>query len=191
MFKTASAVAVAALVSTSAMAQVVSANLPAGQYDSTTQFTGLVDPAGLCASTVIVGSVTHGVATLGGLNHPWTQVQVQTATASPYAATTISCSFTKLPPATKFTGSGTAPGGWSALNNGTGTCTDSANGLTYTLTTSNNPNSSPKSTSTITFLPVNGKDNGARLDQSNGALAVGGSTVCFISTQTVLLRSGK
>jgi hypothetical protein len=188
MLKLASAIAVVSLMTTAAMGQT----LPAGQYNAETQFTGLVDPAGLCASTVIVGSVTGGVATLNdpgatgsALGNAWSQTQVQTATSSPYTASTISCSFSALPTAASFTGS--PP---SAPNNGVGTCIDSLNSLTYTLTTSNNAGGSPPSSSTATFLPVNGKDDGLRLDQSNGALAVGGNTVCFISTQTVLLRKG-
>jgi len=158
-------------------------SMPLSQYLTAQQTTALNDPGGYCAPTTTVGMVNQGVAT-AGLGLTWSQTLVQPQTAPPYGLATISCTYTPLPAATAFTGG-------SAQYNGMGTCVNSLTGTPYTLAYSNNPGASPPTSSMITALPANGKDNGIRITASNVAVAVNGTTICLVSGQTVFLRTSK
>jgi hypothetical protein len=159
--------------------------VPAGQYGVTNVVTGLNDPHGICAPIITVGFVTGGVATLNGLGLAWTSTRVVVNTAPPYGVSTWECSYTPLPTAASFT-AGQAP------SNGSASCKqDGVGGGKLTYTVSNGPTDFGTATSTITVLPVSGKNDSLRLDATNVVVSTGATELCAINIQTVLVRTGR
>jgi hypothetical protein len=203
MFKTVSLAALAAMMATAAFAaeptKAPKPKLTGGQFVGATQYTGLIDPNGLCAGVagLAVGQNTSSVATVAGLGKTWTSTiaNANPTPNSPYGLGWINCQFPALPAATAFTattiGSETefvaAPTDIETTN-----CLAST-GTAYTLTSSNSTGGAEPQTLTITILPVNGtgKDYGYRLTSTNSGLAVNGTTVCFLSTDAVYLNASK
>ena len=188
MFKTgALAASMAALLSTSCLAAAV---VTPGQYSSVTQYTGLIDPNGICAGLTPVGDVTSGEATVKGLGKPFVQTIANPATASPYSVGYIQCSYPSLPAAGAFTA--TSNGGYTNAPKTPQVTTCSAStGITYTLTSSNNSMATPPSSLTINVLPVNGTLSSFQQTAGYSTVAVGGTTVCYLSTDSLFSRTGK
>jgi hypothetical protein len=194
MFRTATAAAVLALLCAPAMAQSVTV----GQYRGITQYTGLNDTTGLCTSLagLKVGQITKSVATVGGLGATWTDT-ISNSNPSPtatYGVTWINCAFSGLPAASAFTATtiGTAPATETEyVATPTGSTTTNcyaSNGTPYVLTSSNSTLSNGTvQTVTITLLPSNGTglDSGFRVTSTNSQLSVGGTTLCYLSTDAV------
>jgi hypothetical protein len=189
MFRTATAVAVAALFCAPAMAQTVTA----GQYRGVTQYTALNDPNNICSGQagLAAGQLTTSVATVAGLGAAWTSGIANTnpSPAATYGAGWINCKFAALPAASTFTSSSNGGFTSSPTASSTTTCLAS-NGIAYTLTSGNGTLSNGLTqTETITLLPANGTgaDSGYKLTTTNTALAVGGNTICYLSTDALYL----
>jgi hypothetical protein len=195
MFRTATAAAVAALLCAPAMAQT----LTAGQYNGVTQYTGLLDPSGLCGSAagLAVGQLTTNQGSVPGLGLAWTTTVTNTNNPSgTYGAGWINCKYAALPAASAFTatavGSETeyvaTPTGSQVTN-----CFASAGGGTpYVLSSSNSTLSNGiAQTLTITILPGNGTglDSGFKITSGNSSVAVGGTTLCYLSTDSLYLHT--
>ena len=211
MFKIVSTAAIAALLSTSAMATTV--KIPpfkflGGQFVGATQYTGLIDPDSLCANVagLGIGQNTSSVATVPGLGLPWTQTIANSnpLPSSAYGVSWINCSFAALPLATAFTGTNITPTAatptYLYTSSPTAAQTTSclaSTGVAYTLISGNDTinygGSSIPQTLVISGLPANGagKDFGFKVTSTNSALAVGGNTVCFLSTDAVYLNSSR
>ncbi len=189
MFKTgALAASMAALLSTASFA--AGPVITAGQYATTTQYTGLIDPDGVCAGITPVGAVTTGEATVKGLGLPLTQTINNPSPTSPYGVGYIQCTYAPLPAATAFKAA--TGGGYTASPTAaTVTSCNASNGISYTLTSSNNASASPPTTNTITILPVLGTLSSFKQTATYSTVAIGGATICYLSTDTVLSRSGK
>jgi hypothetical protein len=194
MFRTATAAAVAALLCAPAMAQTVTA----GQYKGATQYTGLVDPSGLCGSLagLVVGQLTTAEASVPGLGLAWTTTITNTnpSPTAAYGAGWINCSYAALPAATAFTatavGSETeyvaTPTGSQATN-----CFAN-NGTPYVLGSGNGTlGNGLVQTLTITILPANGTglDSGFKITSTNSSVTVGTNTLCFLSTDSLYLHT--
>jgi hypothetical protein len=185
--------AMSVLMSTGALAQ----KLTAGQYFGTTQYTALDDPSGICASSagLAVGQVTNSISTiLGfGLGNASTIANPGSASApTGYGVQWINCAFPTFPAASAFskqkdgsyTDSPTAPQ--------VTTCS-AENGVTYTLTSSNGSSGGLTQTDTITIIPPlkGSKSTSFKLTSGNTAVAVGGTVLCYLSTDALYSRSGK
>jgi hypothetical protein len=191
MFRTATAIAVAALFCAPAMAQTVTK----GQYRGVTQYTTLTDFSGACTGIagLAAGQLTTTVATVTGLGAPWTSTIANlnpTPTAA-YGAGWINCHFPTLPATGAFTG--TATTGFTAAPTGPDvtTCVAS-NGIAYTLTSGNGASplgDGTQQTETVTLLPANGTgaDSGYKLTTTNTLLSAGGSPLCYLSTDALYL----
>ena len=198
MFKIVTTAAVAALLTTSAMAKAPVAKLTAGQFVGVTQYTGLVDPSGLCGSAagLAVGQLTYSVATVGALGTAWTSTIANPNNApGTYGVGWINCQFPALPAASAFVATtiGTATEYVATPTDVETTSCLASNGTPYTLTSSNTTVGGEAQTLTVTVLPVNtgGKDYGFRLTSGNSALSVNGNTICFLSTDAVYLNGSK
>ncbi len=202
MFKIVTTAAVAAMLTTSAMAAV---KFSGGQYAGVTQYTGLVDPSGLCGSAagLAVGQLTSSVATLGALGTTFTSTIANTNNPSgTYGVGWINCQFAATPVASAFkavvigpTGATmteyvATPVGPEATN-----CFASAGGGTpYVLSSSNTTLSNGiAQTLSFTILPVNGtgKDSSFKLTTTNSSVSVGGTTLCYLSTDSVYSNASK
>jgi len=133
--------------------------------------------------------VTAGAGHAAGLGGTAVETINVPAAASPYGVGFNQCSFAALPPASAFTlqsnGTYTAsPTGVSVTS-----CTSSS-GIAYTLSSSNNASSSPPSTLTITILKANGTLSSFKQTATNTTVAIGGSTICYLSTDALWSRSG-
>ncbi len=194
MFRTASAFAVVALLCAPAMAQTVTA----GQYKGVTQYTGLLDPSGTCASLagLAAGQITNAVATVGGLGLKW-ESSLANSNPSPtaqYGEGWINCQFAAMPAASAF--KATTIGGqteYVATPTGTQTTTCLAsNGVPYTLGSSNSTLANGTvQTNSETILPANGTgvDSGFKITSTNTSVTVGTNTLCYLSTDALYLRT--
>jgi hypothetical protein len=203
MFKTVSTAAIAALIATSALAaappKTTGAVVKGGQYVGATQYTGLIDPDGLCAGVagLAVGQNTSSVASITGLGATWTSTiaNANPTPSAPYGVGWINCQFPALPAASAFVATtiGTATEYVATPTDVETTSCLASNGTPYTLTSSNTTVGGEAQTLTVTVLPVNtgGKDYGFRLTSGNSALSVNGNTICFLSTDAVYLNGSK
>jgi hypothetical protein len=157
--------------------------LPISQYAVTTVVTELNDPGGNCPFEV-VGQVRTGVATLKGLGVAWALTLFAPTESPPYDLNTINCTFSLLPTGPTFAGSPpTAP------YNAKATCQSSAPGThAVDFAFSNNPAGTPPTSSTVTYVPVSGRDDELRFDSHNVAVTYQGYYLCSVGFQTVLLR---
>jgi hypothetical protein len=200
MFKIVTTAAVAALLTTSAMAKAPVAKLTAGQFVGVTQYTGLVDPSGLCGSAagLAVGQLTYSVATVGALGTAWTSTIANPNNApGTYGVGWINCQFPALPLASAFVATpigaetefvATPAGAQNA------TCTASVGGTVYVLGSGNGTLSNGLvQTNTITILPVNGtgKDSSFRQTTTNSSVTIGTNTLCYLSTDGVYSNASK
>lgn len=184
MFKTAAAAAaLCTLLSGSAFAQ----SLLAGQYIGVTQYTGIIDPAQICASLgLAAGQVSTSVATVTGLSASFTSVIASAGTgtqSNPYGVAPITCAFGTLPAPGDFTknsdGSYTAKPSTPSVT----TCT-SAKG-TFTLTSENGTwsgNIPAVYAVGILAVPTGNQSSAFSTNSTNTQLAVGGTTLCYLST---------
>jgi hypothetical protein len=203
MFKTISTAAIVALLATSAFAATPSKapkpKLTAGQYVGATQYTGLIDPEGLCAGVagLAPGQNTSSVARVGGLGATRTSTiaNANPTPSAPYGVGWIECQFPALPAATAFTATtiGTETEFVATPTDVETSSCLASNGTPYTLTSANSTSGAEPQTLTVTVLPVNGtgKDYGFRLTSGNSALAVNGNTICYLSTDAVYLNASK
>jgi hypothetical protein len=217
MFKSLSAAAMVAAFAAPALAQPV---VVAGQYIGTTQYTGTIDPSGTCSGLgVVPGLTTSSVATVGGLGKAFTSTIANPgngSSANPYQIDFINCAFPKLPPASAFVASSIGgatgpaetiytavypvPKGKAQVAQTTTNCAAAStqaglNGLAnYALISGNGTdvNGTPQ-TLTTTVIPVNptGLDYGWKLTSTNSQLNVGGTLVCYLSTDAVYLSTNK
>jgi hypothetical protein len=115
MFKIVTTAAIAALMTTTAMAatKIPALKFVGGQFAGTSQYTGLIDPLGLCAGLagLTVGQNTSTVATIAGLStatvsNTWTQTiaNPNPSPTSQYGVSWVNCQFAALPQATQFIG---------------------------------------------------------------------------------------
>jgi hypothetical protein len=207
MFKLASTAAMAALITSSALTSAFAAGavLKGGQFSGVTQYTNLVDPAGLCASQagLATGQLTSAVATVKGLGTAWTETIANSnpSPTSQYGVSWINCSFPALPAATSFvkTQVGTStPAVYEYVSSPTTpqvTSCLASTGTAYTLTAGNDtlPNGLAQ-TVAITVIPVNtgGLDYGFKLTSTNSALSVAPyGTICYLSTDALYLNTSK
>jgi hypothetical protein len=120
----------------------------------------------------------------------WTQTQIATATTNPFGVAQIACNASALPAATAFSGSPS-----SAQYTGTSSCADSRSATPYTLSFGNGAvaGGGLTQTSQVKSLPANGtgKDNAFTIVQTNASVTMAGSTACYVSLQTTILRVGK
>jgi hypothetical protein len=206
MFKIVTTAAVAALLTTSAMAKAPVAKLTGGQFVGATQYTGLVDPSGLCGSLagLAVGQLTSSVATVGPLGTPtvpalpWTST-IANSNPSPtaaYGVGWINCTFPALGLASSYVA--TAVGTETEfVSTPVGTQTTScfaSNGTPYVLGSGNGTlGNGLMQTNTVTILPLNGtgKDSSFRVTTTNTSLTVGTNTLCFLSTDAVYSNASK
>jgi hypothetical protein len=187
------AAVIGALFSTGALAQV----LTAGQYYGVTQYTGLDDPSGICASSagLAVGQVTTSINTVGGFGKGNASTIASPGSASAptgYGIQWINCTFPKFPAATSFTKQSNGSYTDSPTTAQVTTCS-AENGVTYTLTSSNGSSGSVTQTDTITIIPPlkGSKNSSFKLTSGNTAVAVGGTTLCYLSTDALYSFSGK
>ncbi len=183
MFKTFAAVA--ALMTTlsgAAMAQTVTA----GQYIGQTQYTGLVDPSGICATLgLAVGQKSTSVSTVTGLGNTFAQVIANVGagtTNSAYGVTPIACSFGALPAAGAFTAN--ADGSYTATPSTPSITTCASSKGTFTLTSQNGTVSGLTATYAVTVLNsgAGSLNSSFATNTTNTALASGGTTLCYLST---------
>jgi hypothetical protein len=176
------------------MAQTVTA----GQYKGVTQYTGLVDPSGLCGSLagLAAGQLTTGEASVPGLGLAWTTTITNTnpSPTATYGAGWINCQYAALPAASAFTATTlgavteyvATPTGAQATN-----CFAN-NGTPYVLGSSNSTlTNGIVQTLTITILPTNGTgiDSGFKITSGNSSVTVGTNTLCYLSTDSLYLHT--
>jgi hypothetical protein len=187
------AAVICALFSTGALAQV----LTAGQYYGVTQYTGLDDPSGVCASSagLAVGQVTTSISTVLGFGKGNASTIADPGSASAptgYGVQWINCTFPDFPAATAFTKQSNGSYTDSPTTAQVTTCS-AENGVTYTLTSSNGSSGGVTQTDTITIIPPlkGSKSSSFKLTSGNTAVAVGGTVLCYLSTDALYSRSGK
>jgi hypothetical protein len=187
------AAVIGALFSTGALAQT----LTAGQYYGVTQYTGLDDPSGICGSSagLAVGQLTTSISTVGGLDKGNASTIASPGSASAptgYGVQWINCEFPKLPAASAFTQQSDGSYTDSPTTKQTTTCS-AENGVTYTLTSSNGSSGGVTQTDTITIIPPlkGSKNSSFKLTSGNTAVAVGGTVLCYLSTDALYSFSGK
>jgi hypothetical protein len=191
MFRTAPALAVAALLCAPAIAQTVTP----GQYRGVQQYTGLIDPNGVCGGEagLAVGQLTSVVATVAGLGNTWTSTlaNANPAPGVPYGVSWVSCSFPALPAANTFSPVtvGTATEYQSSPTDQETTNCVAASGVPYQLGSSNGTTGGEPQTNTITILPTNGSDSGFKVTTTNTTVTVNNNTLCFLSTDALYLLS--
>jgi hypothetical protein len=168
-----------------------------GQYRGVTQYTGLIDPEGLCGGVagLAVGQLTTTVATVAGLGITWTSTiaNANPTPSTPYGVGWINCAFAALPntgdfspvsvgTATEYVATPTAPQTTSCF---------ASNGVPYQLGSSNGTANGEPQTNTITILPTNGTglDSGFRVTTTNTTVTVNNNVLCFLSTDALYLLS--
>ena len=199
MFKTmAAAAAVTILLAPTAFAVAPIAKLTAGQYQTVTQYTASDCPASL----ITVGAVTQGEATVGLLGTPIERQTASPASAAPYAVNTISCDQPNTP----------LPGDFTALFYMVGkrvvytkefidnpvapqttACLSTANGgVGYTLVSGNQtlPDSTVQ-TLLVDIQPPAATMSAFKITTTNSDLQLAGNHICYISVDTLYMRSGK
>ncbi len=160
--------------------------IAAGQYAGVLQFTAVNDPNGFCNGIVATGEIQPSVASfaLGTSSRVITPVTGTGTSASPYGVVPQICNYAASP--TTLSSSGTTPA------DGTTTCTgpqgtfqivtgQSVDGVTgsSTINTVNKPAQSFKITTTNAALEAPVGPGGAYV------------AICFISTDSLFVRSGK
>ncbi len=195
MFRTATAIAVAALFCAPAMAQT----LTVGQYKGTIQITGVVDPQNVCTDgnggpgtsfNINPGQTSSSVATITGLGATWTETianHVNNTSSSVIGAQWVNCTHTALPAVSAF-----------SVNNVNSTVTDyvaaaatdtascfasSGRNPKYTLASVNAGSGSTAQTFSVTILPPNGNNSAFETSATNAQLAVGTTELCNVSYQ--------
>ena len=194
MFKSAAAAAaITLIVSGAAMAQPV---LTKGQFLGVSQYTGLYDPAQICASLGLSAGQTNSVvATVGGLGKTWSTVIANTGNgtnASPYGVSPITCTYPALPSAKDKAWTKNADGSYSNAPSSAQSVTCTSNKGTFTLTSSNTSGSLP-TTNVITVINngAGNLDSGFSVNTTNTALAAGNTTLCYLSTSALYLNTVK
>ena len=191
MFRTASAFAVAALLCAPAMAQT----LTPGQYRGVTQYTGLIDPEGLCGGVagLAVGQLTTTIATVAGLGSTWTSTiaNANPTPSTPYGVGWINCSFAAMPTVSSFSpvSVGTATEYVATPATPQTTSCFASNGTPYQLGSSNVTSNGESQTNTMTILPTNGLDSGFKVTTTNTTVTVNSNVLCFLSTDALYLLS--
>jgi len=200
MFRTATAIAVAALFCAPAMAQT----LTSGQYKGKIQITGVLDVDSVCqgqagayfdfaAGNVSTSTATVGTATVAALGAIWTESIADTnpTTASSYGTKWVNCAHSALPLASAFT---STPVGTSATEyvatpagNATSACFASSGPQPKYTLTSTNGTGTPAQSNTVTIIPVSGADSGFKVTTVNSAVVIGSTTVCYVSTDALYL----
>ncbi len=179
----------AAFVVSTASAFAAGPIIPAGVYAVTTQYTAVTDPSGICAAAgVAVGGTTSGFGSVGGAGKAATSVVAQPTTAAqnsagePYMVNNLTCVFPAFPAVIKTNGS--------TPYNGTTTCTTNYSALTkgpasFTITTSNG------NIVTGPALTLPDTENVFHVVSTGSTVASGGTTLCTISTDQLIQRTGK
>ena len=195
MFRTATAIAVAALFCAPAMAQT----LTVGQYKGKIQITGVLDAQGLCSGgsgavyKFAAGNTSTSVATVAGLGTAWTETTTDSnpTISSTYGANWLNCKHSVLPAATAFTATtvGTSATQYVATpaGNATSACFASTGSQPKYTVTSTNGTGTPAQSNTVTVIPVSGANSGFKVTTVNSAVVIGSTTVCYVSTDALYL----